>query len=76
MKFLDYAEVAFVSAKKGQGMRGLFGMIRKAYESAAKRITTGELNRFVESLNWEYHMKILLSDAGLGAPADVPGVHR
>ena len=58
LKFLDYAEVAFVSAKQGQGMRGLFGMIRKADESATKRITTGELNRFVETLEWQYDMKI------------------
>jgi GTP-binding protein len=58
LKFLDYAEVAFVSAKEKQGMRGLFTMIRKADESAAKRVSTGELNRFVETLDWEYHMKI------------------
>jgi GTP-binding protein len=58
LKFLDYAEVAFISAKNGQGMRGLFDLIRKADESAAKRVSTGELNRFVETLDWEYHMKI------------------
>ncbi|MBZ5603423.1 MAG: ribosome biogenesis GTPase Der [Acidobacteriia bacterium] len=58
LKFLDYAEVAFVSAKKGEGIRGLFGMIRRAYESASKRVTTGELNRFVETLEWGYDMKI------------------
>jgi GTP-binding protein len=39
-------------------MRGLFDLIRKADESAAKRVSTGELNRFVETLDWEYHMKI------------------
>jgi GTPase len=58
LKFLEYAEVAFISAKKGAGLRGLFGMIRKAYESANKRVTTGELNRFLETLNWDYDMKI------------------
>ncbi|HUA86673.1 MAG TPA: ribosome biogenesis GTPase Der [Bryobacteraceae bacterium] len=58
LKFLDYAEVALVSAKKRAGLRGVFGMIQRAYESASKRITTGELNRFLEALNWEYHMKI------------------
>ena len=26
--------------------------------SATKRISTGELNRFKETLDWEYHMKI------------------
>jgi GTP-binding protein len=58
LKFLDYAQVAFVSAKKREGMRGLFGMIRSAYESASKRVTTGELNRFVEALSWDYDLKI------------------
>ena len=58
LKFLEYAQVAFVSAKKRAGLRSLFSMIRKAYESSSKRITTGELNRFVETLNWGYDMKI------------------
>ena len=58
LKFLDYAPVVFISAKERQGMRGLFRLIRKAYDSASKRIGTGELNRFVETLSWEYDMKI------------------
>jgi GTP-binding protein len=58
LKFLDYAKVAFVSAVKGQGVPKLFPMIRQAYESASKRIGTGELNRFVETLKWEYQTKI------------------
>jgi GTP-binding protein len=58
LKFLEYAPIAYTSAKERQGMRTLFGFIRKAYESASKRIGTGELNRFVETLNWQYNMKI------------------
>jgi GTP-binding protein len=58
LKFLDYAPVAFISAKQGQGTRRLFELVRKADESASKRVGTGELNRFVETLDWEYHMKI------------------
>jgi GTP-binding protein len=58
LKFLDYAPIAFVSAWKKQGTRALFPMIKKAYESASKRIGTGELNRFVETLRWEYSAKI------------------
>src|SRR5579875_1949832 len=58
LKFLDYAEIAFVSAQKRTGLRAVFGMIRRAWESASRRIPTGELNRFVESLHWEYDMKI------------------
>ncbi len=57
-KFLDYASIVFVSAEKKQGTRALFPLIKKAYDSASKRIGTGELNRFVETLKWEYDAKI------------------
>ena len=40
------------------GTRALFPLIKKAYESASRRVTTGELNRFVATLEWEYDMKI------------------
>ena len=58
LKFLDYAEVAFISAKEKRGIRALFPLVRKAYASFNKRVTTGELNRFVQTLSWEYDMKI------------------
>jgi GTP-binding protein len=57
-KFLEYAPVAFLSAQKHQGTRALFPMIRKVYESASKRIGTGELNRFVRDLRWEFDVKL------------------
>jgi GTP-binding protein len=52
-KFLDYAPVLFISAKTGAGVEKLFPLIRKVYDSASLRITTGELNRFVEQLRFE-----------------------
>jgi GTP-binding protein len=58
LKFLDYAPVAFLSAQKGQGISALFPLIRRGYESASKHIGTGELNRFVQTLRWEYDTKI------------------
>ncbi len=58
LKFLDYAQVAFVSAKTGAGVVRLFGMIRDAFNSASKRVTTGELNRFVERLDFDRDIKI------------------
>ena len=69
LKFLDYAPVAFVSAQKKAGTAALFPLVRKAYESASRRVTTGELNRFVESLSWEYDMKIYyMTQAGIRPP--------
>jgi len=58
LKFLDYAQVAFISAKDREGVMGLYGMIRRAFQSASQRVTTGQLNKFVDSLKWEHGAKI------------------
>ena len=58
LKFLDYARVAFVSAKARTGLNRLFPMIREAYEGACQRVTTGELNRFAQTLKLEPDRKI------------------
>jgi GTP-binding protein len=58
LKFLDYAPAAFISAKTGAGVDRLFGMIRDAFNSASKRVTTAELNRFVEMLDFDRDIKV------------------
>jgi GTP-binding protein len=58
LKFLDYAPIAFVSAKTGTGVKGLFRLVEQAYQSASQRITTGELNRFVQTLEPSRDIKI------------------
>jgi GTPase len=58
LKFLDYAPVAFISAKDREGVAGLFGLIRRVYTGASKRVTTGELNRFLETLEFGHNMKV------------------
>jgi len=69
LKFLDYAGVVFVSAKTGEGVKDLFPRVRKAYEAASRRIGTGELNRFVETLRWEYEPKLkYLTQASIRPP--------
>jgi GTP-binding protein len=50
MRYLDYAPIAFLSAKSGAGVKQLFGLIRRGWEAANRRVTTGELNRFFEKL--------------------------
>ena len=75
LKFLDYAPVAFVSAQKRQGTRALFPMIKKVYDSASKRIGTGELNRFVETLQLGVLRQDSLHDAGFRSSADVHCVY-
>ena len=69
LKFLDYAQIVFVSAKTGAGVQRLFGVIRDAYEAASKRVTTGELNRFVEMLDFDRDIKIYyMTQAGVRPP--------
>ena len=71
-KFLEYAQVAFVSAKNGRGVKRLFGMIRTAYDSASKRVTTGELNRFVEALHFDTDVKVkYITQASIRPPTFV-----
>ena len=57
-KFLDYAPVAFLSAAKGQGVPQLLPLIRECFDSASRRATTGELNRFLDTLKIEPPIKI------------------
>jgi GTP-binding protein len=71
-KFLEYAQVAFVSAKTGMGVPRLFGMIRKAYESASMRVTTGQLNRFIEMLHFDTDLKVkYITQASIRPPTFV-----
>ena len=58
LKFLDYAPVIFASAKNGEGIRRIMSAIKRSFENASKRVTTGELNRFVETLKFESDIKI------------------
>jgi len=71
LKFLDYAPVMFLSAKTGAGVDRLFPAIREAYESASRRIPTGELNRFVEHLHFEERKIYYMTQASIRPPAFV-----
>jgi GTP-binding protein len=68
-KFLDYAPVVFMSAKTGAGVGQLFKLIRDVYESASRRITTGELNRFVEQLRFEERRIFYITQHSVRPPA-------
>jgi GTP-binding protein len=68
-KFLDYAPILFLSARSGAGVEPLFKLIRECYESASRRITTGELNRFVEHLNFEERKIFYITQHSIRPPA-------
>jgi GTP-binding protein len=69
LKFLDYAPVAFVSALTGAGVPALFGLVRQVYESASRRIPTGELNRMLADLKVQVEPRILyMTQTGVRPP--------
>ena len=68
-KFLDYAPVVFLSAKSGSNVPKLFRLIKEIYESASKRITTGELNRFVDHLHFEERRIFYITQHSIRPPA-------
>jgi GTP-binding protein len=45
---LDFAPVVFLSAKTGRGVQGIFPRIRRVREEQLKKISTPELNRFLD----------------------------
>jgi GTP-binding protein len=72
LKFLDYAQILFASAKNAEGIRRIFATIRRSFDAASKRVTTGELNRFVETLKFEGDIKIYyLTQASIRPPTFV-----
>jgi len=72
LKFLDYAPVAFVSALRGTGVERLFAMVRRAYESASRRVSTGELNRMLADLKVQTAPRILyMTQAAVRPPTFV-----
>lgn len=50
MPFLQYAPVQFISAKTGQRINRIMELVLKIEEESEKRISTSELNRFMETV--------------------------
>lgn len=53
LKFLNYAPVVFVSAQTGAGTEKIFPLLEKAADERRKRITTSEMNRFLEHVDFD-----------------------
>lgn len=53
LKFIDYAPVVFVSALMGERTSGLFSLIDRVIASRQRRISTGEMNRWLSSVDLE-----------------------
>jgi GTP-binding protein len=53
LKFLSYAPVLFVSAAKGKGIGEIFSTLEQVAAERRKRITTGEMNRFLKHVDFD-----------------------
>ena len=75
-KFLEYAPVVFLSAKTGVGVNPLFKLIKEVYESASRRIPTGEMNRFVEHLRFDERKILYMTQSSIRPPEFVIFTNR
>ena len=53
LKYLDYAPLVFLSAAKGKGIDGLFKKIELVARERRKRVTTGQMNRFLAKVDFQ-----------------------
>ncbi|HKW76460.1 MAG TPA: ribosome biogenesis GTPase Der [Terriglobales bacterium] len=53
LKFLDYAPIVFVSASNGNNLDKLFKALDLVAFERRKRISTAQMNRFIESVDFE-----------------------
>ncbi len=53
LKFLEYAPVLFVSAMNGKNIARVFETVELVARERRKRISTGEMNRFLKAVDFE-----------------------
>ena len=53
LKYLDYAPLVFLSAAKGTGIDALYKKIELVARERRKRITTGQMNRFLAHIDFQ-----------------------
>lgn len=54
LKFLDYAPILHISAATGERATKVLEMVDRVAEARSKRVSTGELNRFVKQITAEH----------------------
>lgn len=53
LKFLNYAPILFISAETGKNTEKLFGILNTVSEERWKRISTGQMNRFLREIDFQ-----------------------
>jgi GTP-binding protein len=84
LKFLNYAPMVFISAQSGKGTEKLFPILEEVATERRKRVTTSEMNRFLEHVDFDrasvparQRVKILyMTQASVGPPTFVLFTNR
>lgn len=53
LKYLEYAPLVFISASEGKGVHRLLEAVERVAAERRKRVTTGQMNRFLEKVDFE-----------------------
>jgi GTP-binding protein len=53
LKYLEYAPMVFISAQEGKGINRVLEAIERVAAERRKRVTTGQMNRFLEKVDFE-----------------------
>jgi GTP-binding protein len=53
LKFLNYAPIVFISAQSGKGVEKIFPLLEEVATERRKRVTTSQMNRFIEKVDFE-----------------------
>jgi GTP-binding protein len=83
LKYLSYAPVLFISASSGKNVERVFAATERVAQERRKRISTGEMNRFVKTVDFErasspgYGIRIqYLTQASVAPPTFVVFTNR
>ena len=83
LKYLSYAPVLFISAASGKNVDRVFATVQRVAQERRKRISTGEMNRFLKSVDFErasspgYGVRIqYLTQAAVAPPTFVAFTNR
>jgi GTP-binding protein len=57
--FLNHCPLLFISATKERNLDKIFPLIKQVHEARHRRITTGELNKFIEGCLQKYHPPLI-----------------
>jgi GTP-binding protein len=83
LKFLNYAPVLFISAFNGKNIDRVFATIERVAKERRKRISTGEMNRFLKQVDFDrasspgYRLRIqYLTQAAVSPPTFIAFTNR